>query len=49
VVAAAATWRAVTALASPKPAQLPALMLAQVEHAAAPDQARRSHAGAGAR
>jgi methionine sulfoxide reductase heme-binding subunit len=48
-VAAAATWRVVTALARPKPAQLPALMLAQVEHAAAPDEARRAHARAGAR
>jgi methionine sulfoxide reductase heme-binding subunit len=48
-VAAAATWRVVAALARPQPAQLPALMLAQVEDAPAPDQARRSHAGAGAR
>jgi sulfoxide reductase heme-binding subunit YedZ len=48
-VAAAVTGRVVAAQTRPKPAQLPALMLAQFEHAAAPEQARRSHAGAGAR
>jgi sulfoxide reductase heme-binding subunit YedZ len=48
-VAAAVTVRVVAAHARPKPAQLPALMLAQFEHAAAPEQTRRSHAGAGAR
>jgi sulfoxide reductase heme-binding subunit YedZ len=48
-VAAAVTGRGVAAQTRPKPAQLPALMLAQFEHAAAPEQTRRSHAGAGAR
>lgn len=48
-VAAAAIWRIIASLARPRSAQLPALMLAQAEHSAAPDQARRSHAAAGAR
>jgi sulfoxide reductase heme-binding subunit YedZ len=48
-VSGAATWRVVAALTRPKPAQLPALVLAQIEHTRAPDQARRSRAGAGAR
>jgi methionine sulfoxide reductase heme-binding subunit len=48
-VAAAAIWRVSAALAQPRRAQLPAIMLAELEQAPAGDEGRRSHAGAGAR
>jgi methionine sulfoxide reductase heme-binding subunit len=47
-VAAAATWRVSAALARPRRAQLPAMMLAELEQSPAAEPGR-SHAGAGAR
>jgi sulfoxide reductase heme-binding subunit YedZ len=48
-VAAAAIWRVSTALARPRRAQLPAMMLAGLEQSPPREQTGRSHAGAGAR
>ena len=45
-VPAAAAWRLVAALARPRPAQLPALILARLEQSPAPE---RTRTGAGAR